>query len=288
MVASLRQGSGAGVGQLVLRRPPHRPRTSGPSRPPTMPCSSPTAPRWRRSTTPGTRRCTTCPPAATPRFTGRCAPAIGFAPTWCSSARPRRTASGSSRSWWSSAWPSGDPGWRRTKLRDYCRGELLSHEDYIRAYAGASVAVNVACAGRGRGSRRARAPAGGCSSSRPSACPRWSRSTPTSTAHFREGSEILVARAAPASSGRSPPRRCTTGPGPSRWRLARGSGRWPSTPTCIASPCCCRRSSGVGAPVRWPTAVGCRLGVLRASARPAARPSPGTPGTSAGTPPAIT
>lgn len=35
------------------------------------------------------------------------------------------------------------PGWRRTKLRDYCRGELLEHADYVRAYAGASVAVDV-------------------------------------------------------------------------------------------------------------------------------------------------
>ena len=35
------------------------------------------------------------------------------------------------------------PGWRKTKLRDYCRGELLDHEDYVRAYAGASVAVNL-------------------------------------------------------------------------------------------------------------------------------------------------
>lgn len=35
------------------------------------------------------------------------------------------------------------PGWRRTKLRDYCRGELLEHNDYVRAYAGASVAVDV-------------------------------------------------------------------------------------------------------------------------------------------------
>lgn len=35
------------------------------------------------------------------------------------------------------------PGWRRTKLRDYCRGELLPHDDYVRAYAGASVAVDI-------------------------------------------------------------------------------------------------------------------------------------------------
>jgi spore maturation protein CgeB len=35
------------------------------------------------------------------------------------------------------------PGWRRTPLRDYCRGEALDLDDYVRACAGASVAVNV-------------------------------------------------------------------------------------------------------------------------------------------------
>ncbi len=35
------------------------------------------------------------------------------------------------------------PGWRKTSLRDYCRGELPSTEDFVRAYAGATVAVNV-------------------------------------------------------------------------------------------------------------------------------------------------
>jgi len=35
------------------------------------------------------------------------------------------------------------PGWRRTPLRDYCRGEVPSTEEYVRAYAGASVAVNI-------------------------------------------------------------------------------------------------------------------------------------------------
>jgi spore maturation protein CgeB len=35
------------------------------------------------------------------------------------------------------------PGWRKTSLKDYCRGELPSTEDYVRAYAGATVAVNV-------------------------------------------------------------------------------------------------------------------------------------------------
>jgi spore maturation protein CgeB len=34
------------------------------------------------------------------------------------------------------------PGWRRTRLRDYCRGDVVSVEDYVRAYAGASVALN--------------------------------------------------------------------------------------------------------------------------------------------------
>lgn len=35
------------------------------------------------------------------------------------------------------------PGWRRTPLKDYCRGEMLELDDYVRAYAGASVAINI-------------------------------------------------------------------------------------------------------------------------------------------------
>jgi spore maturation protein CgeB len=35
------------------------------------------------------------------------------------------------------------PGWRRTSLKDYCRGEVASTEEYVRAYGGASVAVNI-------------------------------------------------------------------------------------------------------------------------------------------------
>lgn len=35
------------------------------------------------------------------------------------------------------------PGWRGTSLRDYCRGEALRTEEFIQAYGGASVAVNV-------------------------------------------------------------------------------------------------------------------------------------------------
>lgn len=34
------------------------------------------------------------------------------------------------------------PGWRRTRLKDYCRGEVRTTEEYIRAYAGATVALN--------------------------------------------------------------------------------------------------------------------------------------------------
>lgn len=34
-------------------------------------------------------------------------------------------------------------GWRRTALKAYCRGERLSDLDYVRAYAGASVALNI-------------------------------------------------------------------------------------------------------------------------------------------------
>lgn len=45
------------------------------------------------------------------------------------------------------------PGWRRTSLRDYCRGEVPSTEEYVRAYGGASVAVNIhhTMAGNGDG-----------------------------------------------------------------------------------------------------------------------------------------
>lgn len=35
------------------------------------------------------------------------------------------------------------PGWRRTSLRDYCRGERMVMDDFLRAYGGASVAVNI-------------------------------------------------------------------------------------------------------------------------------------------------
>src|SRR6185503_4364077 len=35
------------------------------------------------------------------------------------------------------------PGWRKTLLRDYCRGERLDLGNYVRAYAGATVAMNI-------------------------------------------------------------------------------------------------------------------------------------------------
>lgn len=35
------------------------------------------------------------------------------------------------------------PGWRRSSLRDYCRGEAASTEAYRKAYGGATVAVNI-------------------------------------------------------------------------------------------------------------------------------------------------
>jgi spore maturation protein CgeB len=85
------------------------------------------------------------------------------------------------------------PGWRRTKLRDYCRGELLSHEDYIRAYAGASVGVNVACAEGADGH-------GDLGASRrlfelaAIGVPQVVEDHPDIHVHFREGSEILVSR----------------------------------------------------------------------------------------------
>ena len=85
------------------------------------------------------------------------------------------------------------PGWRRTKLRDYCRGELLSHEDYIRAYAGASVAVNVACT---QGEAGGREPGASRRLFELAAIgvPQVVEEHPDVHCHFREGSEILVAR----------------------------------------------------------------------------------------------
>ncbi|HEX3927675.1 MAG TPA: glycosyltransferase [Gemmatimonadales bacterium] len=35
------------------------------------------------------------------------------------------------------------PGWRKTGLRDYCRGEAPSTTAYVKAYAGATVAINI-------------------------------------------------------------------------------------------------------------------------------------------------
>jgi spore maturation protein CgeB len=87
------------------------------------------------------------------------------------------------------------PGWRRTRLRDYCRGELLSHEDYIRAYAGASVAINVACtdetvAMRDPGASRRLFELAAIG------VPQVVEEHADIHDHFREGSEILVARSA--------------------------------------------------------------------------------------------
>jgi spore maturation protein CgeB len=85
------------------------------------------------------------------------------------------------------------PGWRRTRLRDYCRGELLSHEDYIRAYAGASVAVNVACTEE---TAQVRDPGASRRLFELAAIgvPQVVEEHADVHEHFREGSEILVAR----------------------------------------------------------------------------------------------
>jgi spore maturation protein CgeB len=86
------------------------------------------------------------------------------------------------------------PGWRRTKLRDYCRGELLEHADYIRAYAGASVAVNVQCSSESEGADP------GCNRRlfelAAIGVPQVVEDRPDIHRNFREGSEILVARSA--------------------------------------------------------------------------------------------
>jgi spore maturation protein CgeB len=85
------------------------------------------------------------------------------------------------------------PGWRRTKLRDYCRGELLAHDDYVRAYAGASVAINLACGGEevaheGPGCNRRLFEVAAIG------VPQVVEDNPDLHRHFSEGSEILVSR----------------------------------------------------------------------------------------------
>jgi spore maturation protein CgeB len=85
------------------------------------------------------------------------------------------------------------PGWRRTKLRDYCRGELLEHSDYVRAYAGASVAVNVPCSEEQRADP-------GCNRRlfelAAMGVPQVVEFRPGLERHFEEGSEVLAARSA--------------------------------------------------------------------------------------------
>jgi spore maturation protein CgeB len=85
------------------------------------------------------------------------------------------------------------PGWRKTKLRDYCRGELLDHGDYVRAYAGASVAVNVQCSEEqhddpGCNRRLFELAAMGV--------PQVVEFRPGLDRHFQEGAEVLTARSA--------------------------------------------------------------------------------------------
>jgi spore maturation protein CgeB len=85
------------------------------------------------------------------------------------------------------------PGWRRTRLRDYCRGELLEHADYVRAYAGASVAVNLQCS-----EESSRGGDSGCNRRlfeiAAIGVPQVVEDRPDLHRHFREGSEVLVAR----------------------------------------------------------------------------------------------
>lgn len=85
------------------------------------------------------------------------------------------------------------PGWRKTKLRDYCRGELLAHEDYVRAYAGASVGINLSC-----GIQPDEREDPGCNRRlfelAAIGVPQIVEDGPDLHRHFREGSEVLVSR----------------------------------------------------------------------------------------------
>lgn len=83
------------------------------------------------------------------------------------------------------------PGWRRTMLRDYCRGERLSLADYVRAYAGATVAMNLhredaALAGEGCNRRLFELAAIGV--------PQVTDECADLTLHFMPGREVLVGR----------------------------------------------------------------------------------------------
>ncbi len=88
------------------------------------------------------------------------------------------------------------PGWRKTKLRDYCRGEMLDHVDYIRAYAGASVALNLQW---GESSGPTLDP--GCNRRlfelAAIGVPQVAEDRPDLHLHFQEGSEVLVSRGIP-------------------------------------------------------------------------------------------
>jgi hypothetical protein len=80
------------------------------------------------------------------------------------------------------------PGWRHTPLRDYCRGEQLSLSDYVRAYAGASVAINLR--------REARSLAAACNRRlfelAAIGVPQVAESCADLPLHFEPGAEVLV------------------------------------------------------------------------------------------------
>ena len=83
------------------------------------------------------------------------------------------------------------PGWRKTLLRDYCRGERLSIADYVRAYGGATVGMNLhredpALAGEGCNRRLFELAAIGV--------PQVTDECGDLTLHFTPGREILVGR----------------------------------------------------------------------------------------------
>ena len=83
------------------------------------------------------------------------------------------------------------PGWRRSLLRDYCRGERLGIGDYVRAYAGATVALNLhredpALAGEGCNRRLFEIAAIGV--------PQVAEDCADLALHFTPGREALVGR----------------------------------------------------------------------------------------------
>ena len=171
------------------------------------------------------RRCTTCPPGCDPsvhrpmRSRDQFRANVVFAGT----ATPHRERQLSELVEFGLAvW---GPGWRRTQaarlLPRRAAGPRGLHPGLRRRVGGGQRPVL-------RGGTRAADP--GCNRRlfelAAIGVPQVVEDHPDIHRHFREGSEILVARIRGRAQDARSRRRCRTGPGRSRWPPARGSGRW--------------------------------------------------------------